>query len=291
MLHAPSLWTRVIERTNHAVCCGAVESIETKTEYVEEGGIRFIVRILARLNRKARANRAQHKNFDPFLPYDTELFIAELCESHVCLLNKFTVVDHHLLIVTRAFEEQEALLNRKDFDALWPCMAEIDGLAFYNGGQAAGASQRHKHLQFVPLPLGPHAAPVPVEPLLAHARFLGAWGEVPDLGFKHGLARLDPVGLRSKRKAADRFLGTYRSLLEAVGIAALKGDRQSAPYNLLITRRWMLLVPRSQECFDSISINALGFAGALLVKTKAQMDRIKQCGPLSALRSVAAPIP
>lgn len=78
--------------------------------------------------------------------------------------------------------------------------------------------------------------------------------------------------------------------MEAVGITALKGDRQSAPYNLLLTRGWMLLVPRLQECFDSISINALGFAGALFVKTKTQVDRLRQCGPLGALRGVAVPM-
>lgn len=193
----------MIERTNHALRCGALEPIRTETRYLEERGIQFIVRILAHLERKTRTNKAQQgarsdETCDPFLPYDKELFVAELSESHVCLLNKFNVVDHHLLIVTRAFEEQETLLNRKDFDALLPCMAEIDGLAFYNGEKAAGASQRHKHLQLVPLPLGPQAAPVPIEPLLGHAWFRRAWGEVPGLGFKHALARLDPVGLRSR---------------------------------------------------------------------------------------------
>ena len=41
-----------------------------------------------------------------------------------------------------------------DFDALARGLAAIDGLAFYNGGTVAGASQPHKHLQLVPVPLG-----------------------------------------------------------------------------------------------------------------------------------------
>lgn len=268
-------------------------SIATETGYLEERGIRFIVRILTHLERKAngvRQRTSPEGSFDPFLPYDKDLFVATLSDSHVCLLNKFNVMDHHLLIVTRAFEEQEALLDRQDFDAVWACMVELDGLTFYNGGRAAGASQRHKHLQFVPLPLGLRGPPVPIEPLLGHARFRGTWEEVPALGYEHALARLDAVGLRSREQAADTLLATYRSLLEAVGIATLTGGRQSAPYNLLITRRWMLLVPRSQECFDSMSINALGFAGALLVKTKAELDHLRQCGPLGALKTVAVPI-
>lgn len=281
----------MIERTDHALRCGALVPIVTEIGYLEQCGIGFIVR-LAHLERKeqgAQESPSRDETFDPFLPYDEALFVAHLSDTHVCLLNKFNVFDHHVLIVTRAFEEQEALLNLQDFDALWPCMAEIDGLAFYNAGRVAGASQRHKHLQFVPLPLGPRTPPVPIEPLLGHACFDRDWGVVPAVGFKHALAPMDETSLKSRATAAETLLATYRSLLEAAGITARKDDRQSSPYNLLVTRRWMLLVPRSQECFDSISINALGFAGALLVRSNAQMERLRQCGPCAVLKTVAVP--
>jgi ATP adenylyltransferase len=45
----------------------------------------------------------------------------------------------------------------------------------------------------------------------------------------------------------------------------------AASYNLLVTRQWLLWVPRSQEFFEGISINALGFAGALLAKDTVQL--------------------
>ena len=51
---------------------------------------------------------------------------------------------------------------------------------------------------------------------------------------------------------------------------------KSTPYNLLFTREWMLPVPRSKEFFESISVNALGFAGALLARTPEEMDIIKK---------------
>jgi ATP adenylyltransferase len=51
----------------------------------------------------------------------------------------------------------------------------------------------------------------------------------------------------------------------------------------------MLLVPRSREFFNSISINSLGFAGALLVRNGEQMDILKKLGPMTALKSVALP--
>jgi hypothetical protein len=57
-----------------------------------------------------------------------------------------------------------------------------------------------------------------------------------------------------------------------VGIKPLENNMQSGAYNLLFTREWMLIVPRKQEEFEKISVNSLGFAGALLVKNQQQMQ-------------------
>ena len=63
----------------------------------------------------------------------------------------------------------------------------MDGLAFYNAGQVAGASQRHKHLQLVPA-LGPHGLRAPVEGLMAGTEP----GETQlTLPFRHAFVRLD----------------------------------------------------------------------------------------------------
>jgi ATP adenylyltransferase len=63
---------------------------------------------------------------------------------------------------------------------------------------------------------------------------------------------------------------------------------QSAPYNLLCTRDWMLLVPRSREFFEGVSINAIGFAGGLLVRNREQLAILRDRGPMAALRETAA---
>ena len=65
---------------------------------------------------------------------------------------------------------------------------------------------------------------------------------------------------------------------------------KSAPYCLLVTREWMLLVPRTREFFEGISVNALGFAGALLVRNQEQMKLLKKHGPMTALAHVAMPV-
>lgn len=293
-----SLWERTLSRTASALACGALHSIPTTYEWIEQDGIRFLVRVLANLERKEQARVALQKpsapnqTFNPFLPYEENLFVADLSPTHLCLLNKFNVVDHHLLIITRDFEEQESWLNLRDFEALAACMAEIDGLAFYNAGADAGASQRHKHLQLVPLPMVPEGESVPIEaaiaPLVNHDRS----GESLRLPYRHALMPLDLDWSASPLELAYVLLKAYESLLAAMGLPKLHdSNQQTGAYNLLATRRWIMLVPRSQDAFDGIAVNALGFAGALLVRNLEQLQLLKTYEPLTLLRNVALPRP
>ncbi|WP_043357675.1 ATP adenylyltransferase family protein [Cupriavidus basilensis] len=302
-LQPGTLWPAILRQTEHALQCGALRPIETFQEGIDDGGVRFLVRQVSSLARKDRdrdeGHARQHDNAvpgnqagaDPFLPYDPDLFVADISETHLALLNKFNVLDHHLLIVTRRFESQDALLNLADFEALLACMAEFDGLGFYNGGAAAGASQRHKHLQLVPLPLASEGPALPIAPLLAAARMDGADGTVPGLAFSHAFA---PLALSSARgpDLARTALARYRALLEAVGVRTIHVDgapQPLAPYNLLVTPLGMLLVPRSAESVEGISVNTLGFAGSFFVRNEAQMRTIERLGPMAMLRQAAGP--
>ncbi|WP_017314325.1 ATP adenylyltransferase family protein [Mastigocladopsis repens] len=298
LLQPGTLGKRVREQTEYALQCGALVTIATESEFIEQGGVRFLVRVLSNLARKDAAKQKQEKqtssskDFNPFLPYEEDLFVADISDTHVCLLNKYNVADYHLLIITRAFEEQESLLTLQDFAAMWACLADFDGLVFYNGGKVAGASQRHKHLQIVPLPLIPDGLPIPIEPLLASAQFQDTVATIPQLPFVHALTRLDPYWAQSPLKAAEATLERYRTLLHTVGLEdsnGASGNRQSGSYNLLLTKQWMLIVPRSQESFESIPVNSLGFAGTLFVRNEQQMQILKNLGPMTILEKVAVP--
>ncbi|MBN4003668.1 phosphorylase [Nostoc sp. LPT] len=290
LLKPGTLWTSVKERTEYALQCGALLSIPTEFEFVEQDGVRFLVRILSNLNRKKAAKKKQEKQsvtsgeeFNPFLPYEEDLFVADISDTHVCILNKFNVVDYHLLIITRGFEEQESLLTLEDFTAMWACLADFDGLAFYNSSKTAGASQRHKHLQLVPLPLAPSGLQIPIEPLLTSSQFQNSNATLAKLPFVHAFASLNSNWVRSPFAGAQATLEIYHTLRHAVGLDA----KQFGAYNLLATREWMLIVPRSQEHFQSISVNSLGFAGALLVRNAAEMEILKTQGPMTILKNVA----
>ncbi len=293
-----TLWQKILRTTDYALRTGAQLPIPTDYEFIEDGEVRFFVRIVTSLQRKDEERKKQQEELmsgtkvNPFLPYDEKLFVTDISETHIALLNKYNVVDHHLLIVTRHFEDQRSLLTLQDFEALWLCMAEYEGLGFYNGGETAGASQRHKHIQVVPLPLAPEGPQVPINPLLAEAAFENGLGIVPGFDFLHVFAGLESDLAGFPLAAAKKTFDIYSAMLGRLGMEMPSTEvlkKQTSPYCLLVTRQWMLLVPRSVEFCDSISINSLGFAGALLVRNRDQMDFLKKHGPMNALKGVAFP--
>jgi ATP adenylyltransferase len=294
----------IAERVRAALASGALEPIETEETALEDGDVRFVVRSVSSLVRKRAAGAVSKDGArpNPFAPPDAELVIGDITPTHFGVLNKYPVVAHHLLVVTREFVDQESLLDATDFAALAACLRQIDGLAFYNGGREAGASQSHRHLQLVPLPLsarhGGDAWSVPMEAVFDQWSSGGGTTRLLRLPFRNAFAVLEPSSF-DDADAAGRLLELYTAMLAACGLreesandsgrAANESERPLGPYNLLVTRGWMLLVPRTQEHFGTISVNALGFAGSLFVRGETEMDALRAAGPMSALRAVAVP--
>lgn len=282
------LWGRIRAASADALASGALVPIATEREVLADGGVAFQVRVAATLRRKDDQRRVARP--DPFLPYDRALHVADIGSGHVGLLNKFNVMDHHLLVVTRAFEDQRDLITRADFAALWMCLREIDGLGFYNGGEEGGASQPHKHLQLVGLPFADSGPRIPMEPAWDRAPVTDGIAVSPALEFPHGLARLDGDALEpgdDVHGVAQGLFERYIALLAHVGLGVrARQRRQPGPYNLLITRRWMLLVPRVAEHFEGVSLNGLAFAGSLFVRDRAQLHTLQAAGPFRALGAV-----
>jgi ATP adenylyltransferase len=295
-LSPSELTARAARVSGRARAIGVLEPIATRLEVVEAGGVRFQLRVMDSIRRREaatarqRGQAARGAGSDPFAPCDPDLLIGDLGDRHRCVLNKFPAFDNHLLIVTRDFEHQQRLLTVADLQALWMALAGMDGLAFYNGGPTAGASQPHKHLQLLPLPLAEGEPPVPIAATFGRARWRDGVGRVAGLPFAHALARI-PEGLEADpHQAAVASLGWYHRLLAAVGLSRRPGQTtQAGPYNLLMTRRWMLVIPRRHDDWRGCSVNALGFAGSLLARDQQELDRIRAAGPLALLAHTGTP--
>ena len=108
------------------------------------------------------------------------------------------------------------------------------------------------------MPLGDGSERTPIEAVLDD--------DSRGLPFSHAFCRID------NGDAALQTHEKYSRLLASLG--------NPRAYNLLATRDWMLVVPRARETWNSISVNALGFAGALLVRSEdewSQLERLCVC--------------
>lgn len=86
---------------------------------------------------------------DPFAAehLEQDLFVARVHETHNLVLNKFCVVEEHVVLPTIDFRPQEEPLSAADLRAMWTAMHGLDAFAFFNCGYESGASQPHKHMQ------------------------------------------------------------------------------------------------------------------------------------------------
>jgi sulfate adenylyltransferase (ADP) / ATP adenylyltransferase len=115
---------------------------------------------------------------------------------------------------------------------------------------------------------------------------------LPFLSYAHFAYRLEPnLAVQSAAEQADALINAYLALLDLVVSTARHqpDDRQlpnvGAPsYNVLLTLQHLHLVPRFQEKHrleltgEDLPINSLGFAGALLVKSDAELHAVKEEG-------------
>ncbi len=87
------------------------------------------------------------------------------------------------------------------------------------------------------------------------------------------------------RTQPDQLISVYKSLLQK----CTPGGQPPGSYNLLLTSDHMILVPRRIEKIGSVAINALGFAGTILVNSKAGLEYIQEQGPIEILEAAGCP--
>ncbi|GAA5980215.1 hypothetical protein JCM10908_001577 [Rhodotorula pacifica] len=291
-----------------------------------ETGIPFEVRLVPGLGKKPQGEghpkadkddgKKDEPRADPFAPpYIEELFVTEETvkededdsgEAFVVLLNKFCVVPRHALLVTKEFVRQGTPLSPLELFATWLIVKQLSSrekhVGFFNCGPESGASQPHKHLQFMPLSGG--VAPFD-EIIDAHKpQNRKSCFQLP-LPYANFTALVDPPASSSDIPAylgqrylelLDLMIDHRRRLVEedpsaATASATGVGSRvrlSDLSYSLIITPSYLHLVPRRREKYTTergheLSINALGYAGMMLVKDQESLEDVKKVGVLAIL--------
>ena len=247
-----------------------LQTAETEA-FTVPGAMNYEVQVLTAKRSKPRKQSKHSPEPNPFLPYDPAMYVTHLSAGHIILLNKFNIVPNHYLIVTPEFEEQKTELQLKEFKAVAEVLPAFNQLIFYNSGREAGASQPHRHLQALPanqLPIDSALSDLPVKP-----------GQIKTLPFRHLVCRL-------KNTTPETLHELYQQMIESLALRT--EEAELLPYNLLITKEWMMVIPRTHGRFETISINSLGFAGLLLVKNREMLSQLIAAEPDNVLKAVTS---
>lgn len=275
-----------------ALTAGALVPNSAECVTIDDHGLQFLVCWVPALSDKDASKPImpggpRDPDFNPFLPPDPVLTVGKAGQFHNVVLNKFPVCDRHLVVARTTFEEQRLPLDLKDFRALAGISSECGGFGFYNGGTEAGASQRHKHVQWIP--------PAPGNPGLAYlsqslSRTLPEHSTVchPAFAFRHVFVRtMSGVGVDPEQSAQSM----HQAFQLACRTLQLAPDEQGLlpPCNMLADDGWMLLVPRRQEHAYDVSVNAPSYGGVLYVRGPDHIEAIRKVGPLAVLAEAAFP--
>lgn len=279
----------VDERSAGARASGDLLPIQAEETVIEDAGLRFIVRWVSSLAVKDAAKVTlpggpRDPNFNPFLAPEPALTVGPVGEHHVAILNKFPVCDRHLVLARRTFEEQLIPLALIDFNALALVMGEYGGLGFYNGGAPAGASQRHKHVQWIPTAEGNASMRLLAAGLPGDTAEQGLVRH-PALSMKHCCVRVSNAKGTPVELAAQGMHAAFKRACSELGLGTDESGLLPS-FNLLAGDGWLMVVPRSREHFDEVSINALSYGGTLYVRRPEQVEAIRATGPLRVLAAV-----
>ncbi|KXZ56040.1 hypothetical protein GPECTOR_2g1592 [Gonium pectorale] len=344
---AAGLWDDIVRVYERAESSGACSKTETQVDVWWDAamGVEFVLRVATALKAKPQGPQAAERRAstpaevtagaagasappppppppptwrNPFLPPEPDLFVRHLGPAHSLVLNKFNVVRHHTIVITREFRSQAEPLYGGDLAATLEVVEAMPGggLAFYNCGPNSGRSQPHKHLQVVPLPFKEGAAPLaPVHGLVEAVAAATAAAGAASGGRAAPLQALELRQLPYRCYAAllpespspEQLESAFNSLLQLAhpgytyvppvqldgpptdAASAAAAAAGSVSYNVLLTRQWLMLVPRRAERFGPLAPNSLAFAGTMLVRSEEELEFVRQAGPSGILAQVGEP--
>ncbi|RAL13561.1 putative bis(5'-nucleosyl)-tetraphosphatase [Aspergillus homomorphus CBS 101889] len=324
-----SLPALVSRRFSAAKEAGHLLFSPTHLTTLHASGIPYQLRYCPALAKKPTSTPKSEKaspgpKFDPFENPSPELLIAQIPRenpTHFLVLNKFPVIPNHFILATTAWKSQTDILEKDDLAAAYACVrawaeessdqASEGGrrrlFAFFNSGDESGASQPHRHLQFLP-----------VEAMAQQQSANDDWRPLIDIVSSQpaasgpNLRRLDQVPFAhfvlplppnpSSEALFATYLCLYKAAVAATAAATNSGDHHRAQetsstgpaaisYNLAMTESTMMICPRRSESAHIpiepgaradvaeagvVALNGTILAGTLMVKAEAEWNELRR---------------
>ncbi|RDL40675.1 uncharacterized protein BP5553_00654 [Venustampulla echinocandica] len=254
-------------------------------------GFPFQLRFSPALANKPKSNKPKgSKPVDPFENPAKGLFISDLQPSHYLVLNKFPVTHDHFILATREFKEQTDLLEKDDLAAAYQCLKNYrengeELFGFFNSGEHSGASQPHRHIQFLPVDsmrTGIQGGPtwsILADKLIDSNDFPFTYfaSQVPNNATP---SQLHSLYLEMHAKACQIGRLNHTTLHKTT-----RKEESPISYNLGLTNHVMVLCPRTSEgpkissatgeIIGPIALNGTILGGTLLVKNEEEWQALR----------------
>lgn len=235
---------------------------------------------------------------DPFAaPRDN--VVLEMAE-YTCVLNKYALEKEHFLIVTNEFYPQQGRLRESDLDMIHSTVNQLPNrYCFFNGGHLAGASQEHRHFQFLTLPKSSWPQQIHDQPgkqvsgdqVRCH----------PDINAHHFFLPIHDANPLALQASFDLLYNHAKQAVESTTRHENNGDEnenddnhgeeEEMAYNFLMTKQYMLLFPRRHEEWDEHEIGVGGtcLVGSIMVTKQTDLKHVQSVGIKRILEYVGFP--
>ncbi|KAL5047196.1 hypothetical protein BDW71DRAFT_196946 [Aspergillus fruticulosus] len=211
---------------------------------------------------------------------DPATVLSKIHGAHLLVVNKFCIFRPQRLLLTRdSCRRQREPLDLDDLRAACTVLTSLDALpqlVIYNCGPIGGASRRHKHLQVLPRP--PRLFP-------DHQSENGAVPYKYFLRYLHGIELGSPEGQKKLFEIYRDLLAETKQLLGE----NLEENRDYIPHNVALVREWIIVIPRRNTAFESITANTPGMLGSVWLTSTEEMEQWKDVGPKRVLAGLGVP--
>jgi len=209
---------------------------------------------------------------------DERLKIGLINGSHILAFNKFCIdVPQLLLLTLDSYRRQHEPLDLDDIDAALTALHQLPSMyIIFNGGEPAGCSRVHKHMQLLKAP--------PV----AFSLFSKPDADRSKVPFRHFVYRSEKG---SGFSATQMYQGYRELLLQARQALGLGSDVNSepCPHNVVIYQNTIIVIPRRKAYVQGTSANAGGFLGSAWMADEATAAEWISLGPRHVLAELGLP--
>jgi ATP adenylyltransferase/5',5'''-P-1,P-4-tetraphosphate phosphorylase II len=206
--------------------------------------------------------------------------IAHINSTHILVFNRVCIFRPQLMLLSEdSYRRQHLPLELIDIIATYEVLTSLNEgeqefYTLYNCG--FGSSREHKHVQFLPK----------VDVFFPDDRGFDN-GKIPYLYFLKYLpmSKDDPDGANNLYLVYEELLAQAKS---AVNTACPSG-REWVPHNVILTKDWLMVIPRGSNGYEGVSTSSAGMVGSVFLANKDQLKEWKNAGMTKVLAELGIP--